>query len=100
MRDSSKISAASPYILICSRFYWGFMCSLCSATALRKQFILSLSVISVVMNFFTSSMPVFRVWLSENFERMESRAFRYSKSDSEAYEEGVTVSLDIIIKYQ
>lgn len=58
------------------------MCSLCSEMALKKQSILSLSVISVVMKRLTSSMPVFRVWLSENLDRMESNDLRYSKRDS------------------
>ena len=54
---------------------------------------------SVVMNFLISSMPVFKVWLSENLDKIESRFFLNSNKDSYGIKalEGVAVNLDIKI---
>lgn len=51
------------------------MCSLSSAKRLRKRSILSLSVMSVVINFLSSSAPFYIVWIFPNLPRTYSKLF-------------------------
>ena len=74
-RASSKISAATPSYLICSFIWDKLICSLSSTKEFRKVPILSLSVMSVVISFRSSSAACLWVWIFPNLLKISSKAF-------------------------